>query len=112
MKNYPFNIYIYVIQNDSGIFKIESNNTVITLESLLLLLGVQTDFQAESAPVLSSFMSSGHVIGNGGSGGNGHEEHSQLRAFLDCSAEEHGVRISDALRLEKPQLNCPCVPVF
>lgn len=45
-------------------------------------------------------MSSGHVIGNGGSGGNGHEEHSQLRAFLDCSAEEHGVRISDALRLE------------
>ncbi|CAL1167539.1 unnamed protein product [Cladocopium goreaui] len=50
----------------------------------------RTKTEAESAPVLSSFMSSGHVIGNGGSGGNGHEEHSQLRAFLDCSAEEHG----------------------
>ena len=61
---------------------------------------LQMDFQAQPAPVLSSFMSSGHVIGNGGSGGNsgnGHEEQGQLRALLDCSAEEHGVRISDAL---------------
>eukprot|EP00435_Cladocopium_sp_Y103_P011207 s4210_g2.t3 len=51
---------------------------------------VQTDFQAKPAPVLSSFKSSGDVICNGGNGGNENKGQGELRAFLDCSAEEHG----------------------